>query len=183
MVNLAEEIGVVRDHSARSLSYYCTEAAVGVDQGMVDQLLEISAQNGNCDARISLHQSPSDNFHEMIILQHSGRYFRPHRHQGKGESCHIIRGTVAFFVFNDDGSIADSSVVGKDAGLLFRSGPDLWHTVIPVSEYAVYHESKPGPYLNQNDSIYPDWAPSGDKPELAANYMENLLSGIKASNS
>ena len=67
MVDLAKEIGVSRDHGARSLSYYCTEAAVRVDQDMVDQLLEISAQNGNCDARISLHQSPDDIFHEMII--------------------------------------------------------------------------------------------------------------------
>jgi len=183
VVDLAKEIGVSRDHAAHSLSYYCAEAAVKVDQDMVDQLLEISSQNGNCDARISLHQSPDDNFHEMIILQHSGRYFRPHRHQGKGESCHIIQGTVASFVFKDDGYIAESSVVGENAGMIFRWGPTLWHTVIPVSNHAVYHESKPGPYLNQNDSIYPDWAPNGDDPDAAATYMKNLLSNIRASDS
>jgi len=182
VVNLAKEIGVVQDKGARSLSYYCTETAVGIDQEVIDQLLEVSVQNGNCDARISLHTSPDDNFHEMIILQHRGRYFRPHRHTNKGESCHIIRGTVAFFVFNDDGSIAESSVVGENGGMLFRSGPDLWHTVIPISDYAVYHESKPGPYLNQNDSIYPDWAPDGNSADEAAAYMTKLLSMVPSAN-
>lgn len=175
MVNLSKEIGVIQDKEARSLSFYCTEDTVEIDDDIIDQLVEISNRNGNCDARISLHTDPGDNFHDMIILQHSGRYLRPHRHTAKGETCHIIRGAVAFFVFDDDGSVAEASIIGGNSGIVFRSGPDLWHTVIPVTEVAVYHESKPGPYLKQNDSVYPDWAPDGYKDDEAAKFMEDLL--------
>jgi len=174
VVDLTKEIGVVRDLGARSLSYYCIEDVVGIDDGVVGQLLEVSAQNGNCDARLSLHTSPDSNFHEMIILQHRGGYYRPHLHRNKGESCHIIRGKICFFVFNDDGTIVDRQVVGMNESIMYRTGIDRWHTVIPMTDDAVYHESKPGPYLRQGDSVYPDWAPNGQDAEEARRYMEHL---------
>ena len=174
-INLLEQTGVVQDLNARTLSYWCTEDVVGIDQQIVDQLLRVSEMNGNCDARICLHPSPGSNFHEMIILQHLGRYYRPHKHRGKGESCHIIQGRVRFFVFNDDGTVSDCSVVGGGHSMIFRAGTDLWHTVVPITDHAVYHESKPGPYLADTDSLFPTWAPDGSDSAEAKAYMNRLL--------
>ena len=28
---------------------------------------------------------------------------------------------------------------------------------MPLSKYVIYHESKPGPFLKKNDSIFPKW--------------------------
>jgi cupin fold WbuC family metalloprotein len=179
MVDLAKEIGVVRDPRASSLSYYCTEDVVGIDERVVEQLLEVSAQSGHCDARICLHTSPDSNFHEMIILQHRGGYYRPHMHRNKGESCHIIRGKVCFFVFNDDGTIVDQRMIGEEESIMYRAGMDRWHTVIPITDLAVYHESKPGPYVRQGDSLYPEWAPDGRDIEEAGRYIEYLMALAK----
>lgn len=183
MINLANEIGVTRDMNARSLSYFCTQPTIEVSNDVVNQLLEVSKQNGNCDVRLSLHRDPDDDFHQMIILQYRGNYSRPHQHINKSESCHIMRGALAFIVFNDDGSIAQSSIVDKNNVFVFRCASDLWHTVIPISEYVVYHESKRGPYLQQDDSVFPNWAPHHSEIPDSLNYMENLLALIDGSES
>ena len=182
MVDLAKEIGVIRDRTALSWSYYCTEDVVSIDDEIVEQLLAVSKQNGHCDARICLHSGPESNFHEAIILQHRGHYYRPHIHLNKGESCHIIRGKVCFFVFNDDGTVADRQVVGEKGSMMYRAGVERWHTVIPMTDYAVYHESKPGPYLRNRDSVFADWAPDGLDPKEASRYTEYLLALAEAGN-
>ncbi|MQF67095.1 cupin fold metalloprotein, WbuC family [SAR202 cluster bacterium AD-802-F09_MRT_200m] len=175
MVNLAQEIGVIQDRAARSLSYYCTEDIVGIDDGIVEQLLQVSTKNDYCDARICLHSGPDDSFHEAIILQYRKHYYRPHIHPNKGESCHIIRGQLCFFVFNDDGTVADKRVVGESDSVMYRAGVDRWHTVIPVTDFVVYHESKPGPYLRNRDSVFPHWAPDSLDPKESRRYMDHLL--------
>ena len=176
MANIFSSADVIQDKNAKSLSYYFTKDVARIDREIVNQLVEESARNGNCNARICLHTSPTANFHEMIILEYRGRYYRPHKHLHKGESCHIIEGKVAMFVFNDDGSVAHCCVAGEDENLICRVGVNQWHTVIPITEYAVYHESKPGPFLGEADSIYPDWAPDGSNPVDVQEYMDTLLS-------
>ena len=29
--------------------------------------------------------------------------------------------------------------------------------MVPISKYVIYHESKIGPFLKKNDSIFPKW--------------------------
>jgi cupin fold WbuC family metalloprotein len=166
---------VKQDKQARSLSYYFTKDVAYVNQDMIAQLIEESAQNGNCNARICLHTSPDANFHEMIIMEYRDKYFRPHKHLEKGESCHIIQGEVAMFAFDDMGHVTHSHIVGRNGNMICRVGIDQWHTVVPLTEYAIYHESKPGPFLGASDSIYPEWAPDGTDKKDALLFMESLI--------
>jgi len=174
MANFFNGGDVIQDKSAKSLSFYFAKNVARIDREIVKQLVEESARKGNCNGRICLHTSPTANFHEMIILERKGQYYRPHKHLYKGESCHIIEGKAAMFVFNDNGSVVHCCVVGEDENLICRVGINQWHTVIPTTEYAVYHESKPGPYLGEGDSIKPDWAPDGSDRNEATAYMEQL---------
>ena len=167
-INLLEQTGVVQDLNARTLSYWCTEDVVGIDQQIVDQLLRVSEMNGNCDARICLHPSPGSNFHEMIILQHLGRYYRPHKHLEKGEAFHIMEGQMGIFTFDDAGNVTESRALGS--GEILRVGVNMFHAVMPLTDMVIYHENKPGPFLGDKDSIFPDWAPDGLDNEIAATY-------------
>lgn len=167
-------LNVIQDKNAKSLSYYCTKSVVQIDKTTITQLVDESAKHMSSNARICLHSSPDADFHEMIIVEYKGHYYRPHKHLHKGESCHIIEGEVAMFVFNDDGSISHFCILSQEKALICRVGANQWHTVIPITEYAVYHESKPGPYLRQTDSIYSTWAPDGLDSIEALSYTENL---------
>lgn len=173
-----KNINVIQDKNAKSLSYYFTTDVARIDDSIIDELIDKSVKNGKCNARISLHTSPDANFHEMVIVEYGGRYYRPHKHLKKGESCHIIKGRVAMFAFDNDGSVVFYNVVGQGQDMISRVGINMWHTVIPLTEYAVYHESKPGPYLREEDSIFPTWAPDGSNLADAQKYIKQLLNHI-----
>jgi cupin fold WbuC family metalloprotein len=163
-----------RDPDARTLSFYVTRGSVAVDDVLIERLVAEADRAGG-DARISLHQSPGDDFHQMVILQRQGRYFRPHRHAGKGESHHIIRGAIGVLVFDDDGNVTARFVAGPGHALITRVGKALWHTVLPMTQTVIYHEMKPGPYNAVGDSTYPFWAPDGRDNAAAMRYQEGLL--------
>lgn len=178
MALLADRSDVVQDRSARSLSFFCTEDVLLIDREWIDSLVEESVENGDCNARICMHSSPDANFHEMLILEREGFYFRPHKHFEKGESWHIIEGKLVVLIFNDEGKVIRRGTMGQDGLFLGRVGINQWHTLIPLTEYAIYHEAKPGPFLGTSDSIYPDWAPDNSDELEAQKYLTNLLSTL-----
>lgn len=175
MIESRLEIKLRRDTKARSLSYFFTTDVADVDRGMIDDLVRASRAAGNKNARICLHTSPQATFHDMIILEYSGGYYRPHKHAIKGETCHIIEGRVLFVVFDETGRVTHRTIVGNAHHIVFRVGIGQWHTVIPLSEYAIYHEAKLGPFIPESDSLYPDWAPDGTDLVEAERYLRSLI--------
>jgi cupin fold WbuC family metalloprotein len=163
-----------KDVGARSLSFYSLDATVGVDARLIDTLVaEADRAGGN--ARICLHASPESNFHEMIILERQGYYFPPHRHTNKAQSCAILRGQAAVFVFDDAGNVKRTCVLGRDGNLIFRIGEERYHLTLPLTPFIVYHEGKPGPFQREGDSIYAEWAPKREDKQAVADYVAGLL--------
>jgi cupin fold WbuC family metalloprotein len=163
------------DVGARSLSYYSLDPTVGVDDRLIDTLVAESRRGGGCNARVCLHTSPESNFHEMVILERRGYYFPPHKHANKAQSCNILRGAAAVFVFDDAGNVKRTSVLGRNGNLIFRIGEERYHLTLPLTEFIVYHEGKPGPFLREGDSIYAEWAPKREDKQAVADYVSGLL--------
>jgi cupin fold WbuC family metalloprotein len=170
--------GFHQDRAARSLSFYSNASSVKVDSDLISRLVLLSEANQYCNARICLHGSPDSNFHEMLILERSGYYYPPHKHAGKAQSVGILRGAAAVFVFDDEGNISSTCVLGKNDNLIFRIGEDRYHLTLPLTDYVVYHEGKPGPFLRQGDSIYAEWAPGKEDKQAVAAYVDWLRSKI-----
>ena len=164
-----------KDVGARSLSYYSLDATVGIDERLIDTLVAESERAGGVNARVCLHTAPESNFHEMIILEYAGYYFPPHRHTNKAQSCNILRGQAAVFVFDDAGAVKRFSVLGRDGNLIFRIGEERYHLTLPLTPFIVYHEGKPGPFERDGDSIYAEWAPRREDKTAVALYLRDLL--------
>lgn len=109
-----------------------------------------------------------------------GTYVTPHRHLDppKSEAFVILRGTMAFFVFEDDGSLARAHVLGEPGQRGRACGidiePGVWHALAPLSEVVVCYEVKPGPYVASTDKDFAPWAPPEGDPRAAA-YLADLL--------
>jgi cupin fold WbuC family metalloprotein len=144
-----------RDDTGRSLAFFCLDETVVVHQALISALVE---EAGDRAARICLHASPDASFHEMIILEHCGNYFPPHRHPMKGESLHIISGELAVMTYDDAGAVTMRTVLGRNGVIIARIGMAQWHSVLPLSETAIYHEAKPGPFLGMGDREFAPWA-------------------------
>ncbi len=174
-VDLDDPESVWVDKGGRSLGFFCQKKPVRVDHALIQELKNASASIDNKNVRLCLHESADSLFHEMIILERRGNYYRPHKHLAKGESHHIIEGTLAIFIFEQDGVLVDSCVLEPQGNLIYRVGADMYHTIIPLTDLIIYHESKPGPFLRREDSVFPDWAPDGGDPGEVAEFVAKLI--------
>jgi len=156
----------------RTVAFFCKRHPVRVDAALVEELKEISIMRGGKNVRLCLHNGPDADHHDMIILERMEKYYRPHKHLDKGEAFHIMEGRMGIFTFDDLGNVIEACTL--DAGEIFKVGIDMYHAVMPLTEVVIYHENKPGPFLGEKDSIFPDWAPDGLDEEVAVAYATNL---------
>ncbi len=173
-VVLSDPKSTWEDKEARSVSYFCRKRSVRVDARVVAGLKVIAARLGGEDARLCLHGSPGAAFHEMLVLVHKGKYYRPHKHVMKDESCYIIEGSVGMFVCEEDGSVADACLLEKKGDFLYRVGANMYHTILPLTDLVIFLESKIGPYKGKGDSIYASWSPDGSNAGKIVSYSAEL---------
>lgn len=167
-----------RDPKAKTLSFFCRRRPVRIDAAVISELIQLGTGSSPCNVRVCLHESPASDHHDMIILEHRGRYYRPHRHADKGECFHIMQGEMGVFAFADDGSVIDAVRLGP--GEIYRVEAGMYHAVMPLSDVVVYHENKPGPFKGDGDSLYPDWAPDGREAAATESYNRNLARHLES---
>ena len=167
------------DDRGRSPAYFSKKAVMKVDAHLISELKEASSKFDGSNVRICLHDSPDADFHEMINLEHKGKYYRPHKHPTKGESYHIIEGSTAFFVFDESGDVTDTNILDSNKSFIYRVSLDMYHALVPLSDILIYHESKLGPFIRGLDSIFPVWAPDGEDLQEVQAYTKELLANIQ----
>ena len=127
------------------------------------------------------------NFHELeetyqrfLNVLCKGTYVRPHRHTNppKAETFLLLKGNLAFLIFNDEGKIEEVhflSSEGPSFGIDIL--PGVWHSLICISEIAVCFEGKHGPYNPATDKDFAGWAPS-ESTEEAGIYLDRMMKEI-----
>lgn len=175
-VSLFDDTRVRRDLKAKTVSYFCRALPVKIDNALLGELRQISEAEGKANVRLCLHESPEAPFHDMVILERPGRYYRPHKHLKKGETWHVLEGRMGVFVFTDAGDLVESNILAP--GEIYRLSLGTFHAVLPLGDYVIYHESKPGPFTGETDSVYPDWAPDGSDPKYIEAFVERLRQSL-----
>ena len=176
-MNLA---GFKQDHTARSLSFFSEKKVSFVSPEIISELKKISVKNDGANVRLCLHASPEDLFHDMVILENkNARYYRPHCHLDKPETLHIIQGEATVLLFGNNGEIDQCIQLSFEGCPIIRINQGVFHTVVPAMDSVIYHESKPGPFMPESDSVFPDWAPDGSDSQVTERYIENLLIASK----
>lgn len=145
----------------KSTTFFCAQPIIEIDQEQLDYLKRESIRDTIKRARFCLHQDHNDMVQEMVIAFARGSYVRPHRHVGKSESFHIIEGELEIVFFDDSGQISRQTKMSPNSStrtFLCRLPGNLWHTVIPISEFVIIHETTNGPFLKE-ESEFPIWGP------------------------
>ena len=167
------------DETGHSVGIFAKELPRAVDWKIIRQLVTTAVDDGSRSIRLCLHDSPEASFHTMIIVDKEGTYYRPHKHIDKGECFHIIEGRMAVVTFDAEGNITEICQLDPEKTIMYRVAVNMYHTVIPLTPTVVYHESKPGPYLYEDDSVFPPWAPDALDEAQTARYCEDLLRALE----
>lgn len=132
-------------------------------------------------ARVCAHPGAEDSLHEMVIVLSKGFCVPPHRHKGKSESFHVIEGELTVVIFDDDGGVKEKIPMappGSDRVFYYRLSEEAYHTVIPETDFVVFHETTNGPFRRE-DMEFAAWAPGENDPdEQRQDFVRNLISNI-----
>jgi cupin fold WbuC family metalloprotein len=146
---------------------------------ITDALLDETAQRAAACPRLRMnfnfHSDDGDNPHRFLnaIRRHS--YCTPHRHvtPPKAESFLILRGKLAFLLFDDAGTPSACYRLGENGLFGVDVSPGAWHTVVALSDVAICYEVKAGPYEPIADKDFAPWAPREGTAE-AITYLTRL---------
>ncbi|HEY3837757.1 MAG TPA: WbuC family cupin fold metalloprotein [Bryobacteraceae bacterium] len=146
-----------------------------LDQDLIDRLIVRARQSPRLRTNHNFHPTLDDNPHRFLNVMIRGTYITPHRHidPPKSESFLLLRGEVAFFIFNDLGAITRTEILGRNQ-LAIDIAPGIWHTLAVLTPVAVCYEVKPGPYTAASDKDFAPWAPREGDPQ-APDYLQSLL--------
>lgn len=133
-----------------------------IDDALIQQGINASRTSPRRRVILPMHKSNSDSLHRMLNIVQPMSYIQPHRHVDppKVESFVVLKGSILFFIFNNDGSIekchhlsADDSTLGVDVE------PGVFHSFAATVEDTVLFEVKQGPYQEISDKDFAVWAP------------------------
>lgn len=172
--NLRDSEDVVLDTRGRTPAFFARQESLVLNRTIVEQLKVYAQEHGGSNVRFCLHTGPESVFHQMIIMEHQGNYYRPHKHLSKSEAFHMIDGMMGVFLFDDNGEVSDVVRLDPAGNFMFRAGVGIYHAVMPLTPYVIYHECKPGPFIGAQDSIWAPWAPDGCDTVVAEAYSARL---------
>jgi cupin fold WbuC family metalloprotein len=167
---------------AKSTTYVVTEDVAIVGPGIIASLKKAALSDPLRRARLCLHRRPTDAVHQMIIAHHQDTYTHPHRHREKTESFHILEGRLAVVFFSDPGQSTRQIIlgpVGSPDPPVYRLSASEWHTVIPLTEYVVFHEITNGPLVKGDSDLAP-WAPQEGDVRAVLAYKQRLVDSLAA---
>lgn len=151
---------------------------IKIDNKKIQELKRRVLENPSGKIRLCLHKNIQESLHEMIIVHRKGVYVRPHKHTRKAESFHIIEGSFFLIVFDENGKEIEKILISKKQrrnNFLCRLDRNIWHMIIPISDFVVFHETTKGPYTVKDDSIFASWAPKDDDHIGIKKFIEKLL--------
>ena len=148
----------------KSPTFFSSSSIIEIKKEQLKKLKEEAISAPLKRARLCLHHNHEDNVQEMVIVFSKESYVRPHRHINKVESFHIIEGKCEVVLFDGDGKVTKRikmSTINEGETFLYKLSDESWHTVIPLSNYLILHETTNGPF-SSNSTEYPPWGPEED---------------------
>jgi cupin fold WbuC family metalloprotein len=122
------------------------------------------------------HKSLDDPLQRMLNVLQPYSYIRPHRHDSppKAESIVVLKGSICFVTFSDDGDVLDKFVIKAGTNKIgVDAAAHLFHTFFALEEDTILFEVKPGPYNAGTDKDFASWAPEEGTP-TSAGYLSEL---------
>ena len=153
-----------------------TEPLTVLTEALLDTVARHARESPRQRIIAPFHRAPSETLHRMLNAVQPDSYVRPHRHLDppKPEAWIVLRGSLLFFTFHDDGSVQNALLLeagGPDFGVDLAAG--VYHSFIALKPDTVIYEVKSGPYEAATDKSFAPWSPAEGAKE-APEYMAAL---------
>ena len=135
------------DYSGKSPAIYCKNN-IEIDNNLINQLIKFSILNNNINCRICLHNDKNTTMHSMIVLicKKNISQYEFHKHDNSNEYYNVLKGNINLYSIIKDNR---KRVITKKKlinGSISYVKKNIYHKLIPQSNYAIFQETKLSPY-------------------------------------
>ena len=151
---------------------FFSEARVALSPAQIEELKTRARNEPARRARLCLHPKPEAHFQDMLIALCRDSYVRPKRQGDRLKSYHLIEGRMLVVFYDEAGGIVERLRFDRrreDCPLVFRFNCNVWHSVFPLSEIAVFREIIEGAFRANE---YAPWSPDGKNTDEVQKLME-----------
>lgn len=159
--------------SGKTYLHVNDDKALKIDKEYIAYLQVLAHKDSEKKCTMCLHNDIREHVHEMINVYPQGMYVRPHAHPFKTETKIMIEGKLLVVLFDNAGEIADRFIMEKNNIFTVRIDKGIIHTNIPLTD-VVFHEVISGPFIGEDDSVFPQWAPEADDLDSVQMIMNKM---------
>ncbi|MDR2233444.1 MAG: WbuC family cupin fold metalloprotein [Tannerella sp.] len=148
-----------------------------IDKKLLDETTAKAKVSPRLRMNYNFHERLDDTINRILNAMEPDTYLRPHRHcnPDKTEIFILLRGKVAFFIFDDYGLILNTILLDPLKGCYGAEiEPGVWHGLLVLESDSVIYEIKEGPFAPLTPENMAPWAPPVEDAEGARKYMEVL---------
>ena len=114
---------------------------------LLDALSQQAAQSPRLRKNFNLHDSLNAPSQRLFNALQPGTKMEIHRHRLTSETCIVIRGSVKYTIYAEDGKVKETNVLKAGAKCFGYNVPaGEWHTMEPLEPDTVIFGCKDGPY-------------------------------------
>ena len=152
---------------------------VSINNTLIEKLKKKCFLSPRGRYRFCLHDNTNHLTQEMIICFYGNQYVHPHKHLGSmSESYYIINGKVAVILFDNQGKVLDKIILSHktksgNENFMYRLSKPIYHTIVPLSKWTIYHEVTTGPFIKNKVVKYANFAPIETADNKTINYYLN----------
>lgn len=125
-----------------------------IDKTILDELMDKAKVSGRLRANFDLRNTAEDLSQRMLNALEPGTVMPIHRHRGSSETVVVIRGSVKWLFYDEDGNETESVVLDANGPVrMIVAEKDRWHSLECLESGTVLFECKDGPYhpLEENE--------------------------------
>ena len=165
------------DKKANSKSFFFKTKYFSVNNQIFNFLENYYKKNFKT-VRVCLHTKLSEDIQSMIILMGKNSFYLPHKHLLKKELYQVIKGTMAIILFSNNGQI--KKIIKLLKNNIFSTPLNVYHTIIPLSKFVIFHEIRRGPYIKKKDSLLPKWVGKYSSSKYIALFKKKVIGSLNA---
>lgn len=129
-----------------------------ITQESLDNLSAKAKENPRLRQGRDLRNTPEDKSQRLLNALEPGTVMPIHRHRGTSETIVVIRGSVRWFFYDQDGNETESVVLDANGPVrMIVAEKDRWHSLECLDSGTVLFEAKDGAYRPlQEDEVLSD---------------------------
>lgn len=119
-----------------------------LNRALLDTISAEASQSPRLRKNFNLHDSLEAPSQRLFNALQPGTKMEIHRHRHTSETCLVIRGSVRYAIYAEDGSVKESHILKADSDCFgFNVPAGVWHTMEPLEQNTVVFGCKDGPYI------------------------------------